>query len=88
MVYIKDSFFFQDVLCYINKKNKGVSIFVSILHCPMDSCIPACSTVFLFYFILFIYYFFFVVVVFFFFFLFFFCFVFFIEQGLACNSVE
>ena len=38
-------FFFQDVLCYTNKI-KGVSIFVSIPHCPMDYRIPAYSTAF------------------------------------------
>ena len=36
--------FSQDVLYYTNK-NQRSSIFVSIPHCPMDYCIPACSTV-------------------------------------------
>ena len=38
--------FLQDFLRYTNKIN-GVSIFVSIPHCPMDYCIPPYSTVFI-----------------------------------------
>ena len=36
---------FQFVFAILTKM-KGVSIFVSIPHCPMDYCIPAYSTVF------------------------------------------
>ena len=32
--------------CAVLTKIKGVSIFVSITHCPMDYCIPPYSTVF------------------------------------------
>ena len=52
---------FSKIFCAILKRLKGVSIFVSIPHCPMDYCIPPYSAV----------------VVFFFFFFFFFCFFFF-----------
>ena len=38
--------FLQDFLRYTNKIN-GVSVFVSIPHCPMDYCIPPYSTVFI-----------------------------------------
>ena len=32
-------------LCTILTKIEGVSIFVSIPHCPMDYCIPPYSTI-------------------------------------------
>ena len=38
--------FFSKVFCAMLTKIKGVSIFVSIPHCPMNYCIPAYSTVF------------------------------------------
>ena len=38
--------FFQDFFTIL-AKIKGVSIFVSIPHCPMDYCIPPNSTVLL-----------------------------------------
>ena len=38
--------FFPRFFCAILTKIKGVSIFVSIPHCPMNYCIPAYSTVF------------------------------------------
>ena len=48
--------FFSKIFCAILTKIKGVSIFVSIPHCPMNYCIPAYSTVFFsfFFFLLFI----------------------------------
>ena len=46
MVYIEE--FFSKMFCAILTKIKGVSIFVSIPHCPKDYCIPAyCTVVFL-----------------------------------------
>ena len=39
---------FSNMFCTILTKIKGVSIFVSIPHRPMDYCIPAYSTVFFF----------------------------------------
>ena len=47
MVYMED--FFSKMFCAILTKIKGVSIFVSIPHCPIDYCIPACSTVVFFF---------------------------------------
>ena len=38
--------FFSNMFCAILTKIKGVSIYISIPHCPMDYCIPAYSTVF------------------------------------------
>ena len=91
---------FFKMFCAKLTKIKGVSIFLSIPHCPMDN-IPAYSIFFLFLFFcsccfLFIY-----LSIFFFFFFFFFFFLsllllfflrsystVFIEQGFACNSVE
>ena len=48
MVYMEE--IFSKMFCTILTKIKGVSIFVSIPHCPMDYCIPAYSTVFFFFF--------------------------------------
>ena len=54
MIYMED--FFSKIFCAILTKIKGVSIFVSIPHCPMNYCIPAYSTVFFsFFFFSFIY---------------------------------
>ena len=39
--------FFSKMFCAVLTKIKGVSIFVSIPHCPMDYCIPAYSNVFI-----------------------------------------
>ena len=51
MVYMEE--IFSKTFCAILTRIKGVSIFVSIPHCPMDYCIPAYSTVcFLFCFLL------------------------------------
>ena len=38
---------FSKIFCAILTKINGVSIFVSIPHCPMDYCIPPYSTVFI-----------------------------------------
>ena len=51
MIYMED--FFSKIFCAILTKIKGVSIFVSIPHCPMNYCIPAYSTVFFFFFFFF-----------------------------------
>ena len=53
MIYMED--FFPKIFCAILTKIKGVSVFVSIPHCPMNYGIPAYSTVFFsFFFLLFI----------------------------------
>ena len=51
---------FSKTFCAILTKIKGVSVFVSIPHCPMDYCIPTYSTVF--FFLLFFFFFFFLFV--------------------------
>ena len=53
MIYMED--FFPNIFCATQTKIKGVPIFVSIPHCPMDYCIPAYSTVFfLFFFVIYL----------------------------------
>ena len=39
--------FLSKIFCAILTKIKGVSIFVSSPHCPMDYCIPPYSTAFI-----------------------------------------
>ena len=46
MLYMEENVF-SKIFCDILPKINGVSVFVSIPHCPMDNCIPTYSTVLL-----------------------------------------